>query len=599
MIDECHYHLCNKTQVRVHKCKHCGKYFCKEHLKPRKPSAAPFKSTDPLKQLEWREDGGHPCPDYIDYLSETRVEETEEQLTSLNRMNVFSPRYEIPSYQPTYTMGEPISENKTDKSKSTLKSEIENSAIDNSFEGYPQDKETDVGKDSGPSLKSEKELEVKNEETKSNSYKTGTKNKKPSKFKHTVNKYSYDIKKWFFRKKHPRNRLRINDFIIRLGVVISLSFLFWLTHINSGNLNSIELWIFRLGAVIQIIIIIFILMSVYKLLINLKYGIRGLGNGYKVIGSVIAFLFCAYFILNANVMVSSVTDFDYGTFNPFDYDFNNSEYLDDLFSIAPSNEDEVTSIEELKIGSKSVTLTYYLHGQEYDLDYTVYKGLNDYLASLPRSISYYTTPPTTKDFIMRDINQEQQCVFLSEFVESITAITDNEDDQVRIAVSIVQQIPYDWSGYYSSFNSGEFPYEVLYTQSGVCGEKSNLLVFLLRELGFGVAVLEFESDSHRAVGIKCPMKYSYHGTGYCFVETTSPTIITDSEGDYIGVGKLSDHVLISIADGKSFESVSEEYYDNQELNHLNDRADESGGVLSQHDYNRWWELVNKYGIEVD
>ena len=529
MIGECQYNPCDKTQVEVFKCKHCGKYFCKEHLKPKKPSAAPFKSTDPLKQLEWYKEGGHPCPDYVDYLSEIRVEETEKQLNSLNRMNVFSPRYEIPSYQPTHTTGEAISENN----------------------------------------------------------------------KHTMNKHSYNIKKWFFRKKHPRSRLRTNDFIIHLAAVVSLSFLFWLTHINSDNLNIIELWIFRLGAIIQIILFIFMLRSAYKLLINLKYGIRGLGNGYKVIGSIIAFLFCAYFILNANVMVSSVTDFDYDTFNPFDYDFNNSEYFDDLFSSIPSSEDDVTSIGELKIEPKSVTLTYYLHGQEYDLDYTVYKGLNDYLASLPRSISYHTNPPTTKDFIMRDINQEQQSVFLSEFVESITAITDNEDDQARIAVSIVQQIPYDWSGYYSSFNSGEFPYEVLYTQSGLCGEKSNLLIFLLRELGFGVAAFEFESDNHRAVGIKCPMQYSYHGTGYCFVETTSPSIITDSEFDYVGVGKLSDHALICIADGKSFESVSEEYYDSQEFNQLNDRADASGGVLSQHDYNRWRELVNKYGIEVD
>ena len=80
MIGECQYHLCDKTQVEIIKCKHCGKYFCKEHLKPKKPSATPFKSTDPLKQLEWREDEGHPCPDYVDYISEIRLEETEKTI---------------------------------------------------------------------------------------------------------------------------------------------------------------------------------------------------------------------------------------------------------------------------------------------------------------------------------------------------------------------------------------------------------------------------------------------------------------------------------------------------------------------------------------
>ena len=147
--------------------------------------------------------------------------------------------------------------------------------------------------------------------------------------KHKSNYYLYKLKKWFFRKKHPRSRLRINDFIIHLSVIIGLSFLFWLTHTNSDNLNNIELWIFRLGAIIQIILIIFILRSAYKLLINLKYGIRGLGNGYKVIGSIIAFLFCAYFILNANVMVSYVTDFDYDTFNPFEITWNPSNQISD------------------------------------------------------------------------------------------------------------------------------------------------------------------------------------------------------------------------------------------------------------------------------
>ena len=60
-------------------------------------------------------------------------------------------------------------------------------------------------------------------------------------------------------------------------------------------------------------------------------------------------------------------------------------------------------------------------------------------------------------------------------------LSKSKDEQLRIAVSLVQNIPYDWDNYYTG-ELGKYPYEVLYQNKGVCGEKSQLIIFLLREV---------------------------------------------------------------------------------------------------------------------
>ena len=253
-------------------------------------------------------------------------------------------------------------------------------------------------------------------------------------------------------------------------------------------------------------------------------------------------------------------------------------------------------VDELLTDPKIVTMSFMYDGNMCNVDYIVYKGLNDYLASLTRNITYYDDPPTTKDFIIRDLDQNHQKIVLMSLVNYIANFTEDKDDQARIAVSMVQNIPYDDIGLESGLLNSKYPYEIVYTQTGVCGGKSVLLTFLLRELGFSVVIFEYEQDSHRAVGIKCPYEYGYNGTGYCFVETTAPSIITDSDKEYEGVGKLSSYELIFICDGLSFDSVSEEYNDSIEYHRLLDLADINGGTLSPSNYDKWMNIANKYGL---
>jgi hypothetical protein len=234
----------------------------------------------------------------------------------------------------------------------------------------------------------------------------------------------------------------------------------------------------------------------------------------------------------------------------------------------------------------------------------VYGGMNDHLKSLPRYIMYERrhSPPTDTDFIMRYLDNEEQKPLLDPLTREIQNITSNKDDQARIAISLIQNLNYDWDSFRSGTIKGKYPYEVLYTGSGVCSEKSDLVAYLLRDLGYGVTIFHFDATGnltgHDAVGIKCPQQYSYRDTGYCFVESTSPCIITDSSGDYMTIGNSTAKLttvpkILKIYDGNSFDSVSEEYNDAVTWNDISNCK-----VLDEYNYNRWLYLINKYGLKI-
>lgn len=237
-----------------------------------------------------------------------------------------------------------------------------------------------------------------------------------------------------------------------------------------------------------------------------------------------------------------------------------------------------------------VDLDYVLRGDHGTISYTLYGALNGYLSDISRS---YFCCPTDKEIELTFLDNEHQKAQLIPLVDKIREITPIQDDQVRIAINLVQQIPYDDEGVrYGSLNN-RYPYEVLYDRKGVCGEKSKLLAFILRELGYGVAVINYKTEEHEAVGIKCPEEYDYFNSGYCFIETTQPSIITYYSGDYALTGKLGEpSSIIEINDGYSFDSVDEEYEDAIRY----DQIVSMGQVLSEYYYNEWYRISTKYGM---
>ncbi len=263
--------------------------------------------------------------------------------------------------------------------------------------------------------------------------------------------------------------------------------------------------------------------------------------------------------------------------------------------ILKRNGDLCTS--EYQTNPKSISLKYILRGEENEIDFTVYKGMSDYLLNTSRIITYTgNKTPSRADFKLRNINEPNQGEFLLPLVTEIQNIAKDKNDQVRIAVSIVQNIPFGSSNKTTKFLSTEinysrYPYEVLYDEEGVCGEKSELLLFLLREMGYEIVAFYYLLENHEAVGIKCPDKYGVKDSGYCFIETTGPAIISDSEIEYGVWGKLiSEPEIMVISEGFSLGENLYEYDDAEDWIGLREKG------VNTFSRNKFDELKEKYGL---
>ena len=252
--------------------------------------------------------------------------------------------------------------------------------------------------------------------------------------------------------------------------------------------------------------------------------------------------------------------------------------------------------------SKNITLKYILRGEEGEIDLVVYRGMADYLSSLSRFIFYDTEEkPTKADFKLRNINEKEQRELLLPLVVEIQNIAESGEDQVRIAVSIVQNILYNESEKKiiigdTQINYPPYPYEVLYDVQGLCDGKSKLLAFLLKEMGYGVVLFYYPLENHDAVGIKCPLKYSLNNSGYCFIETTGVSIVTDDQEYYMGWGKLSSKPEITfICEGNSLSDDLYEYKDAKNLIKINEIIEKTGEINWIKHF-KLEKLKKKYGL---
>lgn len=227
---------------------------------------------------------------------------------------------------------------------------------------------------------------------------------------------------------------------------------------------------------------------------------------------------------------------------------------------------------------KDVTLNYVLMGEAGEINMKVYGGVSEYLDTKERAIIYDKGEiPSRADFKFIKIDDEIQREALMGLVVSIQNIAPNSlTDQARVAISLVQNIPYKESefGKVGNFRVNDmrlarYPYQVIETEVGSCEGKSELLVFLLREIGYGTAVFYYNDKNHEAVGVKCPIEESLDGTGYCFVETTVPAPISYSTGNYL-IGestnvKLENPRTVILSKGISLESGLIEYADVEKI----------------------------------
>ena len=148
----------------------------------------------------------------------------------------------------------------------------------------------------------------------------------------------------------------------------------------------------------------------------------------------------------------------------------------------------------------------------------------------------------------------------------------------------------------NSVNYSRYPYEVLYDQEGICSSKSELMVFLLREIGYETVFFYHELENHDSVGIKCPKRYGLLNTSYCFVETTGPSIITDYENIYLEGVKLTSYPeIMNVSEGNSL-GYMYEYRDANRLKKIRRGIEKTGKIslLRQFKLN---QIMEKYGLE--
>ena len=112
---------------------------------------------------------------------------------------------------------------------------------------------------------------------------------------------------WFTEKEHPRSRLNKNVFFHDALKLIGLILVFLIVYSNLDKINQIILIFIKLGSVLQLVLLFFILRKAWHLTINLKYTFRGLNHGTKAIIAIVIVLLLFMVFLNQDKVVGSIT----------------------------------------------------------------------------------------------------------------------------------------------------------------------------------------------------------------------------------------------------------------------------------------------------
>lgn len=148
----------------------------------------------------------------------------------------------------------------------------------------------------------------------------------------------YNLKRWFFRKKHPYSKLRLDKIQTNLGMVIGLSIILLAVRSYSDILDSIAIWFLELGTIISLILLWFIMKNLYKVFVNFRYGFRGSTNGFKLISIVLLILL--------SWQIYQIQD---------DFSSSDSVFTEDYFNISSIKEISSEAVKEFFPEAKPVS----------------------------------------------------------------------------------------------------------------------------------------------------------------------------------------------------------------------------------------------------
>jgi hypothetical protein len=150
------------------------------------------------------------------------------------------------------------------------------------------------------------------------------------------------------------------------------------------------------------------------------------------------------------------------------------------------------------------------------------------------------------------------------------------DDQARVAISLVRNLPSDGTFEGRAVGPYQFQYPYVsfgYTSSGVCSDRSLALAWLLSRLGYDSCILWFNGGpygSHMATGIRVndAAPYNFNHTGYALLEISDPAVPTAAacvdQGSVtvikVGTGTQRMNLDREYADGKRWAWMLNNYH---------------------------------------
>ena len=178
--------------------------------------------------------------------------------------------------------------------------------------------------------------------------------------------------------------------------------------------------------------------------------------------------------------------------------------------------------------SKTIKFTWRYNNKDYYYSDVFSSDLYTYYKNLSKVLTFSSdNPPTNLRESYYNLfltSQSSKDTSIDRILNTLRSLGQKEgfsDDQLaEFILAFIQYIPYDYSKPQNAIVPN-YPYETLYTDLGVCSDKTFLAVVLLRRLGYGAAIFDFPDIKHSVVAIACPTEYSTYGSGYCYVETTN------------------------------------------------------------------------------